>query len=163
MSARRRRFSKRGLAVNRWYLGTFSGVALLLLAGPELGGQGTAAKPDLAARARAALAQLEGTLLVHGVRERVEVLRDRWGIPHIYAQNVHDLFLAQGFVAAQDRMWQLEMWRRQGEGKLAEVLGPDYVTRDQSRACSPSAATGMRSSESIIPRVGALSTLSLRE
>ena len=61
----------------------------------------------------------------------MEVIRDTWGIPHIYAQNTADLFFAQGFVVAQDRMWQLEMWRRNGEGRLAEVLGADYVTRDK--------------------------------
>jgi penicillin amidase len=86
--------------------------------------------PDLAAAAKQSLAQLDGTLLVFGVREPVEVLRDRWGVPHIYAKNTPDLFFAQGYVVAQDRMWQLEMWRRNGEGRLAEVLGPDYVTRD---------------------------------
>src|SRR4030095_10303230 len=61
----------------------------------------------------------------------VEVRRDRWGVPHIYARTVHDLFLAQGFVAAQDRLWQIDMWRRIGEGRLAEVLGPQYVERDR--------------------------------
>ncbi len=88
-------------------------------------------KPDLEARATATLAQLSGTIVVKGLHEPVEVLRDTWGIPHIYAENTEDLFFAQGFVVAQDRMWQLEMWRRNGEGRLAEVLGPQYVTRDK--------------------------------
>lgn len=83
-----------------------------------------------AAAARAALATLEGTLTVPGLRAPVTVQRDTWGIPHIYAANTHDLFFAQGFTVAQDRMWQLEMWRRGGEGALAELLGPDYVPRD---------------------------------
>ncbi len=86
--------------------------------------------PDLTAPAKVALAQLDGTIMVYGLREPVEVLRDQWGIPHIYAKNTHDLFFAQGYVVAQDRMWQLEMWRRNGEGRLAEVLGEAYVTRD---------------------------------
>jgi penicillin G amidase len=86
--------------------------------------------PDYATAARRALAQHEGTISVFGLREPVEVLRDRWGVPHIYAKNTHDLFFAQGYVVAQDRMWQIEMWRRNGEGRLAEVLGPEYVTRD---------------------------------
>ena len=90
-----------------------------------------APKPDLGAMAKAALAQQSGTIMVRGLSEPVEVLRDTWGIPHIYAKNTPDLFFAQGFVVAQDRMWQLEMWRRNGEGRLAEVLGPDYVTRDK--------------------------------
>ncbi|MBC7894492.1 MAG: penicillin acylase family protein [Cytophagaceae bacterium] len=71
------------------------------------------------------------TLNVPGLRAPVEVRRDRWGIPHIYAQNQHDLFLAQGFVVAQDRLFQMEMWRRQGEGRLAEILGPTAVERDR--------------------------------
>jgi penicillin G amidase len=89
------------------------------------------ARPDLAAQARAALAQHSGTIIVRGLSEPVEVLRDTWGVPHIYAKSTEDLFFAQGFVVAQDRMWQIEMWRRNGEGRLAEVLGPQYVTRDK--------------------------------
>ncbi|MBX7185235.1 MAG: penicillin acylase family protein, partial [Vicinamibacteria bacterium] len=85
---------------------------------------------DPAAAAGAALAQIEGTIMVPGTSEPVEVIRDRYGVPHIYAKNTADLFFAQGFVVAQDRMWQLEMWRRNGEGRLAEVLGKDYVRRD---------------------------------
>ena len=100
-----------------------AGVAALIAQAPPAA--------DLKAQAAAALAQHTGTAMVHGVREPVEVLRDRWGVPHIYARNTHDLFFTQGFVVAQDRMWQLEMWRRNGEGRLAEVLGPDYVTRDR--------------------------------
>jgi penicillin G amidase len=73
----------------------------------------------------------EHTVQVTGLRRPVEVRRDRWGVPHIYAQTQEDLFLAQGFVAAQDRLFQMEMWRRQGEGRLAEVLGPSAVDRDR--------------------------------
>jgi penicillin G amidase len=75
----------------------------------------------LAARA---LAQLDGEITAPGLRAPVEVVRDRQGIPHIYAQNDDDLFFAQGFVMAQDRLWQLEMWRRWREGRLSEVFGP---------------------------------------
>ena len=57
----------------------------------------------LLARARNVLAQIEGRLEVPGLTQPVEVLRDRWGIAHIYAQNTHDLFFAQGYVTAQDR------------------------------------------------------------
>ena len=81
--------------------------------------------------AKLALPQHDGTLTVAGLREPVKVLRDTWGVPHIYANSTWDLFFAQGFVAAQDHMWQMEMWRRSGEGKLAEVLGPTYVERDK--------------------------------
>jgi penicillin amidase len=77
------------------------------------------------------LAQIDGTIRVPGLDSVVEVRRDRWGIPHIYARTQHDLFFAQGFVAAQDRLWQMEMWRRQAEGRLAEVLGARAAERDR--------------------------------
>ncbi len=69
---------------------------------------------------------------LRGLQKPVEVLRDQWGVPHIYAQNQHDLFFAQGYMAARDRLFQLDLWRRQGTGKLAEVLGPDFVERDRT-------------------------------
>ena len=68
---------------------------------------------------------------VPGLREPVEILRDRWGVPHIYAKNTDDLFFAQGWIAAKDRLFQIDLWRRAGTGKLAEVLGPDSVGRDR--------------------------------
>jgi penicillin amidase len=86
---------------------------------------------DIADRARRALSVTEGRIELDGIREQVEVLRDTWGVPHIYAKTVEDLFFAQGFVAAQDRLWQMEMWRRVGEGKLAEILGPSAIERDR--------------------------------
>jgi penicillin amidase len=70
------------------------------------------------------------TLRTAGVREPVEIVRDRWGVPHIYARNPHDLFFAQGYNAARDRLFQLEMWRRQATGTLAEVLGRRELKRD---------------------------------
>ena len=66
-----------------------------------------------------------------GLRDSVEVVRDRWGVPHIYATNIDDLFFAQGFVQAQDRLWQMEMYRRTYEGSLAEIMGPEYVRHDR--------------------------------
>ena len=80
--------------------------------------------------ARRSLAQLGGELDVPGLREPVEVLRDEWGIPHIYAQNDDDLFMAQGYVMAQDRLWQMEMWRRWHEGRLSEIFGPEAFDYD---------------------------------
>lgn len=85
---------------------------------------------EFAAKARAALSQTNGKIQVAGLRERVEVLRDRWGVPHIYAHNQHDLFFAQGFVAAQDRLFQMELWKRAGQGRLAEILGSSVLPRD---------------------------------
>lgn len=81
--------------------------------------------------ARARLAKLDGQVRLTGLDSAVEVRRDRWDVPHIYARTSHDLFFAQGYVAAQDRLFQMEIWRRAGEGRLAEVLGPSYVTRDR--------------------------------
>jgi penicillin amidase len=67
---------------------------------------------------------------VPGLNAQVEILRDRWGVPHIYAANSHDLFFAQGYITAVDRLFQLDLWRRAGTGKLAEVLGPSAIGRD---------------------------------
>lgn len=72
----------------------------------------------------------EETLSLRSLQCSVSVLRDRWGIPHIYAQNQHDLFFAQGFVAAQDRLFQMELWKRTGQGRLAEILGEKYLVCD---------------------------------
>jgi penicillin G amidase len=70
------------------------------------------------------------TLQVAGLAERVEIIRDRWGINHIYAANEADLFFAQGYAAAQDRLFQFEVWRRQATGTVAEMLGPRELKRD---------------------------------
>jgi penicillin amidase len=67
---------------------------------------------------------------IAGLGQPVEILRDRWGISHIYASNEHDLFLAQGFNAARDRLFQLELWRRQATGTLAEIEGPRALAAD---------------------------------
>lgn len=72
-----------------------------------------------------------GTLPLSGLKAPVEVVRDAWGVPHIYAQNQDDLFFAQGFVVAQDRLFQVDMWRRQALGELAEVLGPSALPADR--------------------------------
>ena len=91
----------------------------------------TAPIDTLRDKAATRLAQLDGTITIPGLDSAVEVRRDRWGIPHIYARTQHDLFFAQGFVAAQDRLWQMEMWRRASEGRLAEVLGARAAERDR--------------------------------
>ncbi len=101
-------------------------------AGPSILAQSPPVEDEasLRARARAALSQTTGEMALHGLSAPVEVVRDRWGVPHIFAKNTHDLFFAQGFVAAQDRLWQLDLWRRMAEGTLAEVVGPTVVNRD---------------------------------
>src|SRR5215469_2895672 len=69
-------------------------------------------------------------LAVAGLHQPVEIIRDHWGIAHIYAKNEPDLFFAQGYNVAHDRLFQLEMWRRQATGTVAEILGPKEVERD---------------------------------
>ena len=83
------------------------------------------------AMAVTSLAQIEGETELAGLRDEVEVLRDRWGVPHIYAHNTDDLFFAQGYIAAQDRLWQLDMWRRWLEGRTAEISGPERFEADR--------------------------------
>src|SRR5947207_822662 len=75
-------------------------------------------------------APTDATLRVDGLREPVEILRDRWGINHIYAKSESDLFFAQGYSAARDRLFQFEMWRRQATGTVAEILGRKELKRD---------------------------------
>jgi penicillin amidase len=70
------------------------------------------------------------TISLPGLRQRVEILKDKWGISHIYAQNESDLFFAQGYNVARDRLLQLELWRRQSTGTVAEVLGKKELQRD---------------------------------
>ncbi|MBN2153412.1 MAG: penicillin acylase family protein [Candidatus Lokiarchaeota archaeon] len=78
------------------------------------------------------LPQTGGAIQVQGLSAPVEIIRDIWGIPHIYAGSDHDLFFAQGFVHAQDRLWQMELIRRTSSGTLSELLGK--VALDTDRA-----------------------------
>ena len=68
---------------------------------------------------------------IAGLSQPVDILRDRWGINHIYAQNEPDLFFAQGYAAARDRLFQFEVWRRQASGTVAELLGRRELLRDK--------------------------------
>ena len=92
---------------------------------------GQAPAPSFEVLARRALSRIEGTETVAGLRARVEVIRDTWGVPHIYASSTDDLFFAQGYVQAQDRLWQMELWRRYNSGRLAEILGEEAVAHDR--------------------------------
>ncbi|MCC6241556.1 MAG: penicillin acylase family protein [Gemmatimonadaceae bacterium] len=94
----------------RWWTAGIS-VALLLVSAPSAYSQ---------------------TIRAQGLRAPVELLRDSAGIVHIRAQNEHDLFFAQGYSAARDRLFQLELWRRQATGTMAEVLGAQWVERDRA-------------------------------
>ena len=70
------------------------------------------------------------TLAAPGLIAPVEIVTDRWGISHVYAENEHDLFFAQGWAAARDRLFQFELWRRRATGTVAEILGPRELERD---------------------------------
>src|SRR3989304_5202441 len=76
------------------------------------------------------LPQITGEVAVVGLKEEVEIIRDTYGVPHIYAKNEPDLYFALGYAMAQDRLWQMEFYRRLGHGRLSEVLGEDLVKVD---------------------------------
>jgi penicillin amidase len=80
---------------------------------------------------RAAVPELTGTLRLRGLDHSVHIYRDRWGIPHIQAQSVHDAFFAQGFVHAQDRLWQMDYDRHRAYGRAGEYLGASALRQDQ--------------------------------
>jgi penicillin G amidase len=102
-------------------------VFLFFFVAPQLSAQSAS---QWERRAKAAVSVISGKLQVAGLQQPVRVARDRWGVAHIYAQNQHDLFFAQGFVAAQDRLFQMELWKRSGQGRLAEVIGESELQHD---------------------------------
>src|SRR5207249_11898189 len=69
-------------------------------------------------------------LRIAGLDGDVTILRDAWGVPHIFARTNHDLFLALGYVHAQDRLWQMDIQYRFAAGRLSEVLGSKYIDQD---------------------------------
>jgi penicillin amidase len=77
------------------------------------------------------LPQLDGSVTVPGLQSEVTVERDNWGVPHIRASSVEDLAEAQGYVTAQDRLWQMDLLRRAARGQLSEVLGRDTLEIDK--------------------------------
>ncbi|HEC22225.1 MAG TPA: penicillin acylase family protein [Chloroflexi bacterium] len=79
---------------------------------------------------RRAYPRTRGTVELQGLTAPVEIYRDRYGVPHIYAQTAEDLFFAQGYVHAQDRYWQMEFWRRIGAGRLSEFFGEATLSSD---------------------------------
>jgi penicillin G amidase len=79
---------------------------------------------------RRPLAQKKGKLRLRGLHASVEIITDRYGVPHIYAQNEDDLYFAQGYMHAQERLWQMEFNRRIGSGRLAEIFGEIAIEAD---------------------------------
>lgn len=76
------------------------------------------------------VAQTNSRVAIEGLDQAVEILKDKWGISHIYAETEHDLFFAQGYSAARDRLFQFEIWRAQATGTTAEIFGPRMIDRD---------------------------------
>ena len=78
-----------------------------------------------------ALPPVDGTVEVQGLTQPVTVDRDAWGVPHIRANSLEDLLEAQGYVTAQDRLWQLDVLRRVGAGEVSEIFGPSTLDLDE--------------------------------
>lgn len=88
-------------------------------------------KPSVQKNARKNLPELDGTFEHEGLTKPVKVYRDKWGIPHIYADNLKDLAFAQGYVHAQDRLWQMDMTRRAARGQISEIIGKPGLDTDR--------------------------------
>ncbi|WP_269716873.1 penicillin acylase family protein [Caulobacter sp. NIBR2454] len=97
----------------------------MLLAGLTLALTGGAAQA-------ASTAVRQEAWTVAGLNEPAELIVDRWGIPHIYARNTRDAFFLQGYNAARDRLWQIDLWRKRGLGRLSASFGPAYVDQDRA-------------------------------
>jgi penicillin amidase len=80
---------------------------------------------------RKSVPQTSGEIGLVGLKENVEIIRDTYGVPHIYAKNEPDLLFALGYAMAQDRLWQMEFFRRLGHGQLSEILGEELVKVDR--------------------------------
>jgi penicillin amidase len=77
------------------------------------------------------LPQFSGQVVVSGIKQKIEIIRDFYGVPHIYAQNEPDLYFGLGYAMAQDRLWQMEFHRRLGHGRLSEIFGEDFIEADR--------------------------------
>jgi penicillin amidase len=77
-------------------------------------------------------ARPSSSFTVPGLEKPAEVLVDRWGVPHLYAGTLYDAFVAQGFIAARDRLWQMDLWRKRGLGEMAKDFGPAWVEGDRA-------------------------------
>src|SRR5690349_7817412 len=131
------RTSSRNLIL-RWIA---AGLALIVLAVVAVAGY-------VYSIARHELPQVDGTIVLNGLSGPVTVIRDKLGVPHIRAASFDDLFYAQGFVTAQDRLWQMDASRRYAAGDLAELFGPALLKHDRQQrylqfreACARAAAS----------------------
>jgi penicillin amidase len=102
--------------------------------------------------ARSALPQLDGSLKVNSLSAPVKVTRDGHGVPTIEAATLEDLFLAQGYVTAQDRLWQMDVMRRFGAGELSEILGEKLLKIDRQQRILGLRAAARKSLQMASPR-----------
>ncbi len=102
--------------------------------------------------AHAALPQLDGRLQISGLSAAVTVTRDSHGVPTIAAASFDDLFFAQGYVTAQDRLWQMDVMRRYGSGELSEILGEDLLHLDREQRILGLRAAAKKTMEMASPR-----------
>jgi penicillin amidase len=102
--------------------------------------------------ARSALPRLDGNLKVNGLSAAVKVTRDGHGVPAIEAASLEDLFLAQGYVTAQDRLWQMDIMRRFAAGELSEILGEDTLKIDREQRILGLRAAARKGFETASPR-----------
>ena len=91
-----------------------------------------------------------------GLRGRVEVTRDQWGIPHVKAENPDDLFVLNGYIHAEDRMWQMEAALRRGIGRLAEWAGPSALPADRLARQLGAEAAAKRDYDALAPETQAM-------
>jgi penicillin G amidase len=112
-------------------------VSLLLLASSIRGRAGQQGQPGQSRQSRESGQSDQSdqagftSAVVPGLERPVQVLVDEWGVPHIYAERLYDAFAAQGFVAARDRLWQIDLWRKRGLGEMAKDLGPAWFEHDR--------------------------------
>ncbi|HEX7926440.1 MAG TPA: penicillin acylase family protein, partial [bacterium] len=105
---------------------------------------------------RRALPDYGGTVTVQGPQKPVEILRDQWGTPHIFAASLEDAAFAEGWAVAQDRLFQLELLRRLTQGRLAEIFGPVALDADKLNRTIDLQGEGRRILERASPRVKAI-------
>jgi penicillin amidase len=89
-------------------------------------------RPIIKEMSRASLPKLDGNIYLPNINQDIEIIRDEWGVVHIYTKNLDDAIFAQGFVHAQDRLWQMELNRRAARGKLSEIIGKDGLDADRT-------------------------------
>lgn len=92
---------------------------------------GLVLKPVIKQMSQTRLPKIDGNVQVKGIEQDVEIIRDEWGVVHIFAQNMYDGLFAQGFAHAQDRLFQMEINRRAARGKLSEIIGKDALDTDR--------------------------------